>query len=510
MSTLNTNPWAVAVSGSPTPARTRLQGSPQQEAFWAGLLDESAGNLLLDARAGTGKSTSCREGMWRLMEQGGSPRIRYCCFNKAIAEEFAAKCPPGVEVGTMHRFGFQALRKATGARIEPEKSYILLDALDGGKSLPRHVRKAVVKLVGAAKNAGISPAEFVEGDARSDLMDREEIEGYGYRQKILAYAGDLLQDSLDCGAMADFDDMLWMPVMLGLSFPKTDYLFIDEAQDLSAIQHGLVGMIAGGGRIVAAGDPYQAIYAFRGADSRSIATLRDQHAMRSYPLTITRRCPRSHVALAARIVPDFEAAPEAPAGRIDHARAGKLLEFASPGDLVLCRANRPLISACLRALAARIPAIVRGRAIGDQLMAILRKIDSASLRTIAEVEAGLREYEAAEVARLSARDGCEPLLEALADRVGCLQAMAAECSTPAELPGRIGELFDDRQDAARITFSSVHRAKGSEAERVHLIDLPWGRMPEGPNRLVEVQQRRNLDYVARTRSLHHLTLVSPE
>ena len=85
MSTLNTNPWAVAVSGSPTPARTRLQGSPQQEAFWAGLLDESAGNLLLDARAGTGKSTSCREGMWRLMERGGSPRIRYCCFNKAIA-----------------------------------------------------------------------------------------------------------------------------------------------------------------------------------------------------------------------------------------------------------------------------------------------------------------------------------------------------------------------------------------------------------------------------------------
>jgi DNA helicase II / ATP-dependent DNA helicase PcrA len=491
----------------PQPVRKRLAGSPQQEAFWAEL-QHGSGHLLLEARAGTGKSSSCREGMWRLLERDNLLAIRYCCFNKKIADEFEASCPPGVEVGTMHRFGLMALKAAFGSRLDQHKTYTVLDGMKGGPSLKRYLRKSIATLVSLAKNHGLNPHEPSTLESLDELAWIYDVETWRQQTAVLGWARDVLVRSLDMTALVDFDDMLWQAVLHEVRFPGVDLLFIDECQDLNPVQHLLAERLTGAGRTVIVGDPFQSIYAFRGADSESILKLREKLGAKTMPLTISWRCPQSHVRLAREYVPDFEAAPGAPEGTIESGNED-LMERALPGDLVLCRANAPIVAACMRQIGRRVPAIVRGRSIGDQLHAVLRKV--GEVRTISDLIRGLSRWKAAEIGRLEAKDGTEALIEAVTDKAACLDAICSSCASPAEVPGVIAQLFADDDSAARITYSSVHRAKGSEARNVAYLQIPFGEARDKlrPPPRWELDQRRNLRYVALSRSFDSLTLVSP-
>jgi hypothetical protein len=796
------------IDEAPMPARVPLRGTPQQEAFWGEML-HGDGHAVLEARAGTGKSSSCREAMWRLIEAGGSPSIRYCCFNKAIADEFERGCPPGVEVGTMHRFGLKALRRAFPAiQVDSEKTYKLLDSEPGGTDLKRYVRRSIAKLVGLAKNTAVRPGAPGLAAALADLVVFYDVQCWGAEDRVIAWAARVLSASAASAASCDFDDMLWMPLVLGLAFPKVDFLFIDEClpgwtpvlladgtsktieeivdgqlavdvlaydaeegvqkpcrvtgwsrtlnrkplvkikarwtrkkgtnyptnfivctidhrvwangewipagevrpgmvvqvetsaeksqagkitargrevlaesvsarneaggmggaregspgppirggngagptlaqsvlhealgagwtmehivttypatwtsglpyhykidianvdemiavevdgeshrgarrdqdrrkdeflrsrgwkvvrvpnrdaiqkteavaarilesecpigaevvsvepveipdnyvydltvegchdfyangilvhncQDLNPVQHELADRLNPHGRTIAVGDSFQSIYAFRGADIQSMSRLRDALDARTLPLTVTWRCPASHVELARELVPDLEASPTARQGTILRTiDVDAAIDAAAPGDLVLCRANAPLVRSCLKLIGRRRRATMRGRAFGDSLQAIARDVSGD---TIEDFQRLLLAWEAKEIARLDRRDGTEHLIEATRDKAGALGAIAETCGSPAEVPGVIATLFDDGPPEGRVTFSSVHRAKGSEAGTVLLIDLPYpARTRDGrPVPPAELGQRRNLSYVARTRSKDTLVLITP-
>jgi superfamily I DNA/RNA helicase len=292
-----------------------------------------------------------------------------------------------------------------------------------------------------------------------------------------------------------------------LDFPSVDFLFIDEVQDLNPVQHALVPLMCPSGRTVIVGDPYQSIYAFRGADSESIPKLKAQLDAETLPLTVTWRCPRSHVELAKQLVPDFDAAPEAAEGIVEHADE-TVIDQCSAGDMVLCRANAPIISACLRMVRQHRRAIVRGRALGDQLKTIVRKLDAS---TVAQLVRAIQVWRAKEIERLERKDGTDHLIEQVEDKAACLEAIAETCGSPAEVPGVIDNLFADDIASNRVTFSSVHRAKGSEARNVAYIQIPFSeaRDRRRPPQPWELDQRRNLRYVALTRSMERLTLVTP-
>lgn len=506
------DPWTMVagedlatVPSRPIVPRQPLKGTPQQEAFWDELLTGND-HVVLEARAGTGKSTSCREGMWRLLDEFPDHSIRYCCFNKAIADEFAVKAPPGVDVGTMHRFGHQALNEQFRCQLDQYKTYTVLDGI-GGKGLKRYVRKAISTLVGLAKNHAIRPDDPKLEQRLHEFVVYYDVETWRQLPEVVRWAKAVLATSAEMTTVIDFDDMLWLSVIHQVRFPGIDDLFIDEAQDLSPVQHELAELLSASGRTVVVGDPYQAIYGFRGADSDSMPKLRQKLAASVMPLTVTFRCPRSHVELARQLVPDFEAAPEAPEGILRN-DVMEAIDRAQPGELVLCRANAPIISACLRQIADLTPAVVRGRAIGDSLLSLHRKLEAAP--TIPEYVRSLSIWRAGELARLEAKDGSETAIEQLWDKTASLDAIASACASPSEVPTAIATLFSDDRATNRVTFSSVHRAKGSEARSVIYIQVPYGekRDRERPPQPWELQQRRNLRYVAVTRSLHSLTLVS--
>ena len=113
----------------------------------------------------------------------------------------------------------------------------------------------------------------------------------------------------------DFDDMLYAPLYFGLSlasqYQDCDFVFVDEAQDLNAVQRMMVcrAVKTVTGRVVAVGDRMQAINGFAGADYDSMTHLEDalgnvgvkqvSHAM---SLPVCRRCPRSHIDIANEVV----------------------------------------------------------------------------------------------------------------------------------------------------------------------------------------------------------------
>ena len=507
------NPFDMTAVGGTAPvvhSNRITKGTPQQEAVWDFLLNYDD-NLVIEALAGTGKSTVSREAMHRLKAKYPNERIQYTCFNKSIADEFRPRCPAGVEVNTMHAFGLRALQRAMNPTIAKDKSYEVLSSIHGGDALKRWHRMAVVKLVSLAKNHAVglqneikSEVTYANLEGICDTFDIDPNQG-----QTIDYAIKVLLGSIERSDVVDFDDMLWLPLIYRTKFPGCDRLFIDEAQDMNPVQHLLAERMNEDGQTIVVGDRNQAIYGFRGADSRSMDTMTERLGAHCLPLTVTFRCPQSHVRLAREIVSGYEAHESNPEGVLAYGGPHDL-ERVQPGDHVLCRANAPLVSECLGLIANGVKATMRGRAIGQQLESVVTKVNKfGEARTMSDFVSKLETYRIKEMTRLSAKEGVEDLIEQLTDRCNAVEAIASSCSSPSEVFPAIGKLFSDTDPSGYVLFSSIHRAKGTEARRVWLLDMPYA--PPKPGVVTPewlVTQRRNLSYVGLTRSLDTMSILA--
>ena len=69
------------------------------------------------------------------------------------------------------------------------------------------------------------------------------------------------------------------------------------------------------------------------------------------PLTVTFRCPQSHVRLAQRFVPDFRWMDGAQEGTVVRTDLEEMQANLQAGDLVISRTNKTAIKAALRRIA---------------------------------------------------------------------------------------------------------------------------------------------------------------
>ncbi|MDG3003272.1 UvrD-helicase domain-containing protein [Paludisphaera mucosa] len=493
--------------GGAVEERPPFRPSPQQADFLDDLV-EGDRHILLAARAGSGKSTTCRQGSHAL---GPRRRSVYCCFNSHVAREFQAGLPPNCRAATMHSLGLQMLRDAAGGKtvsVDLEKVDRLVE-----KRFPRQWDRqpqwATRKLASLCKNLlldGEDPGEL------EDLAAAYEVDlPTGRLDEVLEAVPAVLKECLETPALVDFDDMIWLPVKLGLrSAARTDVLFIDEAQDLNAAQHAMMPGLCPSGRIVVVGDQYQAIYAFRGADAHSLMKLQaslggSERGLSVRPLTYTRRCPKRVVALARRLVPDLEALDDAPDGEVVEERPEKWFEAVGVGDMVLCRTNAPLVSACYQLLKSGVPAVIRGRDIGKGLTVLVRRLKPL---TVGDLFRAVGDYRAKELDKLSRLRNPASAVQALEDKCDCLLAICDGASTVQEVLGRIERMFSDVSDGNVVTLSSIHRAKGLERDRVvvlrpDLLPGPWAKTLE------DQAQERNILYVGVTRARSRLTFCGP-
>lgn len=467
--------------------------SPMQQAVFAAVGDaaEDAPHLVVEALAGTGKTTTIVEA---LRYARGRHRL-FVAFNKAIAEELAARAPTGVDVKTLNGFGFAAVRNAHG-RIDVKAE---LDMNRLREWLPeRHqfeARREIAKLVSMAKATLVGPDELPEL-ADTLGLDLDFADDGCPIARALALADKLMRESRERTTLITFDDQVWLPIVQDLRIPRYDWVFVDETQDLNAAQLELVMRAAGGrGRICAIGDRHQAIYGFRGADSRAIPRMIERLDAEVLPLSVTYRCPRAVVAEAQRLVPALQAAPHAADGIVRTTDAATMVDAAAPGDFVVSRTNAPLIALCLRWIAAGRRAQIRGREIGAGLVQRVKRTKADSVDGLL---VAIDAWCSNECRRLAKAEKDTTQIE---ETAACIRAVADGAQSVDHVLRRLEKVFGDA-DAPGIALMSTHKAKGLEADRVWLLRDTYCRW-DGP-------EEKNLLYVAITRARHELVYVIGE
>lgn len=501
---------------------------------------DTAPHVIVEARAGTGKTTTLIEGLKRIkgiesklvpspqqalvwesmaLSAGKAESICFVAFNKAIATELQQKVPAGCEAMTMHSLGYKAVMKAfgrvnvTGFRVQDVISEIT--EMDIREIRKHHwdMLKATEELVGLCKQ---NMAEATEEEL-DRLAAHYDVELNGSRDKVFDLVPKVLEMCKDVSRdnRIDFNDMIWLPVALDLPLTKYDLLLVDEAQDLNRCQQQLA--LRTGKRLILCGDRFQSIYGFAGADVDSIPRMQETLAGTDrgcvvLPLTVTRRCGKAIVREAQKIVPDFEAFESNPEGSIGSARykakgdeSGSYHQYVVDGDMILCRCNAPLVSQCFKFIKAGRKANIQGRDIGQGLISTIKKLKA---RDIADLVAKISDWHDGEVKKASAkRFPDEARLIALQDRKDCLEAFVEDAKTVEEVIDRIDRVFKD-ESTGGIRLSSVHKAKGLEAHRVFILLVKGASMPHPMAKSPwQMTQENHLIYVAGTRAINELIYV---
>lgn len=498
-----------------------FEGTAQQNDFWRACLDDSL-DVQVIARAGSGKTTSSIQAMRMMLEQDGSQQIRYGVFNKSNADEMEAKTPnKSINFGTFHSFGFRDLRAMNNrVFLDSNKPKMIWDQLKNEKPTPlwewrSSAQRLATRLkefpVMAQEPGGLNDENL---DFAIELADLAEIPLGQHPDEIADLAYRMLwksQELFYSHNVIDFDDMVYLPWMTGCKAGFVDSFFIDEAQDLNGVQLAMVERYRrDGARVISIGDDRQSIYGWRGADPKAMEKIRTSTTLRK-GLTITFRCPWSHVQEANLIVPDLEAAPNAKDGEVieEEGDYDRFVEDLKPGDMVICRTNAPLVKVFRRCLAKRIPAIIRGKDCSAALLELHDKIAGMMPMNLVAYRMFLNTWETERLKELRSREAADSAIESIVDKAAAIREISESCSSIPEVETVIRSFQSAIGHKSQIvTLSTIHKAKGDEAERIHFLDVPdptdYARSKPRPP-WVGIQLV-NLRYVALTRSKDYMRI----
>ena len=468
--------------------------SPYQWQIFA-FVQNGSGHGVIEAVAGSGKTTTL---VTSLQLTNPTDKVAFVAFNRHIAKELEQRAPYHVHVSTLHSLGYSNLRRAfPRVEMDPDK----LKAIMANHSTNGY-DGSVKRLVSLCKANLLEPTT-PNLDYISDRWDVDVDEGN--RDQVFDLAATVYHESIQQTGAIDYDDMIFFPASGRVGCEKFDVLFVDEGQDLCKSQIEMaLRSCADGGRIIACGDANQSCYGFRGADTDAMPNLIKATNATTLPLSICYRCPRSHVELAQKLVPHIEAREGAPEGVLEDLPFGKLAESVQPGDMVLCRTNAPLVPPALELIRQGIKAVIIGRDIGRNLMALMRKVQkSAKVYDLHETLWELQQYADREVSKLYMADKAMRA-QSLRDRVDTILALSDGCNSIGDLQTKINLVFSD--DKQGIAFSTVHKAKGLEAARVFILHPELMPYPKA-SKPWERQQEKNIEYVAKTRSKEYLGFV---
>lgn len=465
------------------------KGSKEQTAIWKAM-ETSQDNLVVNAYAGTGKTTTCLEGLMRITKgQGPECSTSHSMLLSVLKEHW-----PKVEI---HRFKVHDIvNKLMGIRrgnpVTEEKMQL---------------RDSVVGLVSAYKNTLLPPTK----ENFYIICDRFGLDLGKNEEEVAGISADAWSRSLEQQELVDFDDMLFYPAFHGLEpAKKFKFLVVDEAQDYNVAQR--VGSLLLAERLMFIGDRYQSIYSFRGADANSIPNiiteLQTLGKMKEFPLTVSRRCCHKVVESVLDLVPEFKAMKDAPQGLVEWKTQAQGREMYKSGDMVLCRTNAPLCSEAFALLASNRKCKISGRDFGKSLVNFVKKMKAEDVPDLVEC---LEDYRQKELDRLKAKAKYRPvdnLVDAINDKVNCIEVFCKGNSTIDQVLWSITDMFDDDiKDRKKIVLlSSIHKAKGDESKRVFIVNRD--QMPSNKAKNEEQrQQEKNIIYVGHTRAMLELYLL---
>lgn len=481
-------------------------------------IEHGVGNALIQARAGSGKTTTAVASM-KLISK--TEKCLFIAFNKAIAEKLneKLKSKPNCAARTTHSLGNLMIKRNLGSHIELDefkyRNYVKsnignLTTTNGQLRTRQQIEEYIDNIT------------MLIDYARFNLAQSEkEINQIAQKYNIPVSFDECVvtQKCLEWGKenydTIDYTDMIWLPVELslkptGLTY---DWVYIDEAQDLSLCSTQLfLKCIKRGGRFVAIADDLQSINAFAGASEDAFNFMKNYPNTSLFRLPVSYRCGKEIIKFANNIVPDIYARSEAPNGKVlDNCHIRDIKE----GDMVLCRSKAPLVNLYVKLLRKNINCYIKGQDIGTNLIRELEKINKDNLDYNLETDGVfVRLYdklftERNKLMQTRGLDYEDATLSSFImeryDAINTLVILSEKCKNKEELIEHIKNVF--KEDSCGVCLSTVHKAKGLEAENVYIICHS-----SMPSKLAvrdwEKQQEQNVMYVAYTRAKNLLGFIS--
>ncbi len=494
-------------------------------------ISEGEGSAVVEACAGSGKTTTIVQALKLIPED---MHIVFCAFNKRIAEELAKHTPKHVDVRTLHSLGARTLYRERGKpKLENSKTRDIMrdklfESFEGEYGGNEFKIKREISAIMAEK--GTDFARIISF-AKSNLVhpNRGNILAAIAEDLEVTLNGDsdieLLQDiyhtAMTDTDVIDFDDMIFLPTAYNWLRPEYDYVFVDEAQDLNIAQIKMVtSILAPNGRMVAVGDRRQAIYAFRGADSKAMDKLKQATNAIELPLSICYRCPKEVVRLAQTLAPEIETFENAPEGHVSAKSLSEVIRDAKPHDFILSRINASLMSVAFKLIRSGKKAVVLGHDVGRNLIKLIEQLADTGERTWDKKPVLDQDVHALKVATQEwIKINTEEMIAqnkhgraaAIRDKGYCLLELTGVAKTVSEIVTFIEEAFTNDSEKEAVILSSIHKAKGLEAKNVYvmrkLLPHPYAFRSKNPEDLV---QEKNLEYVAYTRAQENLYIIPDE
>jgi superfamily I DNA/RNA helicase len=506
------------------------------------------GDLILKACAGTGKTFELIE----MIKCVRDKRTFLGAFNRNIADELQKKVE---EVGfdrtkvfanTLHSAGIGAWRKLyPNVQVKGDKNWDIIERLraDDPEDHPhRKMGYFVDALVSLAKQKAIGFLDRIDDrNAWYEIVEHFDLEEkleavpnnggeYDLVEMGIDFAIRVYRESIKLNPkVVDFDDMLFAPLIGNARVYTYDFVMIDEAQDTNNARRALaIKMLKPHtGRLIAVGDPKQAIYGFTGADSDSLDLIQSTRNAKVLPLTVTFRCGKNIVNLAKQWVPEIEAHESNPDGivrsvplhgyKVNEGTAteeyvpGFWDEKITPDDAILCRNTRPLVETAYGLLRRGIACRVAGQEIGEGLIALANRWKIKNLGTLRDK---LRDHMTREIQKWQAA-GRESMAMTIEDKIETLiclidNLMSDNKTDVKDLVEFIKNLFGDPKKGEVkkvVTLMTIHKSKGLEWKKVYLL----GRNKFMPSKWAikdwQLEQEYNLMYVAVTRAMSELVEV---
>lgn len=544
----------------------------QQKIF--DFVKNGTGNGIIDAVAGAGKTTTLIECVSHI------PNINdviYCAFNTSIRKELQKKfkdANQNVKVSTIHALGFQMLRATKNFRLDDYKyNHIIKEPKFFDSLIPN-----IDKILGFHSHPTVG--ELRQLEERRYILDWDEKntlnEGQQYVGKIIRrlldinqkYRCTLEEDDVKCydtmirhfgiipyheqtmstyneevkayfslhqklikegnsiaisHGIIDFTDQIYLPFIMNLTAQKKyGFVFVDECQDLSKAQVKVVEkFLREDGRLLAVGDPYQAIYGFAGADCNSFQRVTKAFNCTVLGLTDCFRCPQDVIRLTQSLRNDIKGFKEYP-GKIYNIPNREVLINIKEGDLVICRSRLPLRALALKLINKDFKVKIHPDELQEFMGDYKKNFTTQELRKVLneDIIEQFFEYAKERNKKRITRENQNVdsiirkilIKEEVDTMVSTLDFLKKKyfdwhLNTLENILKRLKLMLSNPSDDA-IRISTIHRAKGLENDRVFILE--YDKLPPARELEWENIQERNLHYVAITRPKEELYLCDSQ
>jgi superfamily I DNA/RNA helicase len=471
---------------------SKFPPTPEQQAI-IDAAQNTKDNLIVSALAGAAKTST----LVLIAEALKDTQILCLAFNKRIAVEMQERLPSNCTAMTLNSLGHRVWSEVVSKRLilKESKTFEILSRQT--KELPQKTQELVYenfaeikKTIDYSKVCGFIPIkDFPRAksliSADDFFADLEEAPSIREEELILNVVRESIQLGLE--GIIDFNDQIILPTLFPSMFPFYPLVMVDEAQDLSSLNHATLHKLAKR-RLVAVGDENQAIYAFRGAHEDSMLTLQQAFNMKKLQLSISFRCPQAVVREAQWRAPHMRWPEWAREGNVTTLSSWSATDI-PPSAAIICRNNAPLFNMAIKLLKnGRFPQII-GNDIGKYLVKVMKKFGKTDLPQ-ARVFTAIDDWTTEKLKKSRAPSK-------VYDQADCLRIFANQSETLGGAIAYAEHLFNSQ---GPITLMTGHKSKGLEFDTVFFLDQHLIKSEE-------FEQEKNLKYVIQTRAKEQLIYV---